>query len=86
MKSAKYFTASWCGPCQQFKPVMEELKSDGLPIEIIDIDANESLARNFKVRSVPTTVIMEGDNEVERLIGAKPKQVIREKLESQDVR
>ncbi len=80
MKSAKYFTASWCGPCQQFKPIMEGLKSDGLPIEIIDIDSNEDLAREFLVRSVPTTIIMDGDEEIERFIGAKTKQLIESSL------
>tara|TARA_A100001011_G_C14068515_1_gene739220 strand:- start:267 stop:515 length:249 start_codon:yes stop_codon:yes gene_type:complete len=80
MKSAKYFTASWCGPCQQFKPIMEGLKSDGLPIEIIDIDSNEDLARKFLVRSVPTTIIMEDDKEIERFIGAKTKQLIENRL------
>ena len=80
MKSAKYFTASWCGPCQQFKQIMEGLKSDGLPIEIIDIDSNEDLARKFLVRSVPTTIIMEDDKEIERFIGAKTKQLIENRL------
>jgi thioredoxin 1 len=80
MKTAKYFTATWCGPCQQFKPIMEELKSDGLPIEIIDIDSNEDLAREFVVRSVPTTIIMDGEVEVERFIGAKTKRLIKNRL------
>ena len=80
MKSAKYFTATWCGPCQQFKPIMEGLKSDGLQIEIIDNDSNEDLARKFLVRSVPTTIIMDGDEEIERFIGAKTKQLIESSL------
>ncbi len=80
MKTAKYFTATWCGPCQQFKPVMEGLKSDGLPIEIIDIDSNEDLAREFVVRSVPTTIIMYGDKEVSRFIGGRSKAEVMKEL------
>ena len=59
---------------------MEGLKSDGLPIEIIDIDSNEDLAREFLVRSVPTTIIMDGDEEIERFTGAKTKQLIESSL------
>ena len=51
-----------------------DLKSDGLPIEIIDIDSNEDLAREFVVRSVPTTIIMDGDKEIERFVGGKNKK------------
>ena len=40
MKKAKYFTASWCGPCKSFKPIIKELIAEGLPIEIVDIDTN----------------------------------------------
>ena len=36
MKTAKYFSASWCGPCRTFKPVVNELISEGHNIEIVD--------------------------------------------------
>jgi thioredoxin 1 len=80
MKKAKYFTASWCGPCKSFKPIIKELIAEGLPIEIVDIDTNESLARKLNVRSVPTTIIFSDDSEVERFVGAKKKEFIELKL------
>ena len=57
MKTAKYFTATWCGPCKAFKPIMNEIKSEGYSVEIIDLDSNQALANQYNVRSVPTTVI-----------------------------
>jgi thiol-disulfide isomerase/thioredoxin len=33
MKTAKYFSATWCGPCQTFKPIMNEIKSEGYYVE-----------------------------------------------------
>ena len=38
MKTAKYFTATWCGPCKMFKPLAMELKEEGYSIDIIDMD------------------------------------------------
>ena len=43
MKTAKYFTATWCGPCKTFKPVVIELKEEGYSIEIIDIDEHQDI-------------------------------------------
>ena len=80
MKTAKYFSAIWCGPCKTFKPIIKELITEGHPIEIIDIDANENLARELNIRSVPTTVIFSDDVEVERFVGAKKKEFIELKL------
>ena len=40
MKTAKYFTATWCGPCKAFKPVMNEIKGEGYSIQFIDADDN----------------------------------------------
>ena len=34
----KDFSATWCGPCQTFKPIMNEIKSEGYYVEFIDID------------------------------------------------
>ena len=53
-----YFTASWCGPCQKIKPLLEKI-SDGadpskLEIYMIDIDDNDKIASEFKIRSVPS--------------------------------
>ena len=80
MKTVKYFSATWCGPCQTFKPTMKELASEGYNIEFVDVDEQGDLATEFNIRSVPTTVIMENGQEVERLIGAQTKRKMVEVL------
>ena len=80
MKTVKYFSATWCGPCQTFKPIMKEIASEGHSVQFIDIDQQEDLAQQYNVRSVPTIVIEQGGTEVNRLIGATSKQVVLENL------
>ena len=85
MRRAKYFTASWCGPCQSFKPIMEGLRADGYDIHILDIDKNESLAKQYKIASVPTTIIEEVTApssvvEIAREVGARTSQQIEDLL------
>ena len=80
MKTVKYFSATWCGPCQTFKPIMNEIANEGHPVQFIDIDQQGDLAQQYNVRSVPTVVIEQNGSEVNRLIGATTKQVILENL------
>ena len=80
MKSIKYFTATWCGPCQRFKPIMQEVANEGHSVQFIDIDSQENLARQYNVRSVPTVVVEQNGSEVNRLIGVSTKQTILENL------
>ena len=80
MKTAKYFTATWCGPCKAFKPIILELISEGYNITIHDVDENQELSSKYGVRSVPTTVIEENGVEVDRFVGALPKETVKEKL------
>ena len=53
-----YFTAKWCGPCQKIKPLIKKLSevsdSSKLEIYLIDIDENDDITSQFKIRSVPT--------------------------------
>ena len=80
MKTMKYFSAVWCGPCKAFKPVMNEIAGEGYSIEFIDVDHEQNKAEKYNVRSVPTVVIEENGIEVDRFVGSIPKQMILEKL------
>ena len=76
----KYFSATWCGPCKVFKPVMNEIAGEGYHVEFIDIDNLSDLASKYNVRSVPTVVIEEGGVEVDRIVGSVSKQQVMGKL------
>jgi len=84
MKTAKYFSATWCGPCKQFKPIMEELASEGYNIEFIDGDENPEEAMKYNIRSVPTTIILEGEafsyHETSRIVGVRTKEEMIKEL------
>ena len=80
MKTMKYFSATWCGPCKAFKPVMNEIAGEGHSVQFIDIDQSQDLTAKYNVRSVPTTVIEDNGIEVDRFVGSIPKQMVLEKL------
>ena len=63
MKKLKYFTASWCGPCRNFKPYILELIKSGENIEMVDIDANPKESKKYQIMSVPT-LIFEDDGKI----------------------
>ena len=80
MRTAKYFTATWCGPCKAFKPVMNEVLNEGHSVQILDVDENKALAQQYNVRSVPTTIIEENGAVVDTIIGVSNKTRIMEAL------
>jgi thioredoxin 1 len=80
MKTMKYFSATWCGPCKVFKPVMTEIASEGYSVEFIDVDNAQDIAQRYGIRSVPSVVIEENGIEVDRFVGAQPKHMILERL------
>ena len=80
MKTMKYFSATWCGPCKVFKPIMQEIAGEGYSVEFIDVDQEQNKAEKYGVRSVPTTVVEENGVEVSRFVGAIPKDQVVSKL------
>ena len=57
MKKILYFSAAWCGPCKNFKPIMEQVSRE-IPVEFIDVDANPQLVAEYGVRNIPTLVVV----------------------------
>ena len=79
------FYADWCGPCKVMDPIIHELSQtwgDKVKIIKIDVDKEQDKSMQFGVMSIPTYVVMKDGKEVERLIGAVPKQTLKNKIES----
>ncbi len=77
MKRILRFTASWCGPCKSLAMNLESAGLD-LPIEVVDIDVHDNLAREYGIRSVPTLVMLDENIEIKRLIGSKTINELQE--------
>ena len=81
MKTMKYFSAKWCGPCRTFRPIMEEVASEeAIIVEFIDVDNEQNKAEKYKVTAVPTIVVEENGIVIDRIIGVITKQQILERL------
>ena len=66
------FFATWCGPCQMFSPIVEQVedKYDGdLTVVKVDIDENPDIAEKYTIQSVPTTILFKNGEVVERVSG-----------------
>lgn len=74
------FTASWCGPCQALKPIVDALHEDptysSVEIVRVDLDANHDIAARFHISSVPTFVFFENGAETDRVTGFLPPQFL----------
>ena len=80
-KTVMFFTASWCAPCQTFKPIMEEIEREGHSIQFIDIDNDESeLTEKYNIQAVPTTVFEVNGKEINRFTGPKTKKEVLDRL------
>lgn len=66
------FTGSWCQPCRQLAPIMEQVKQHSIKVEEIDVDDQSDLAEQYNIRSVPTVVLTDDKGiEINRLVGVK---------------
>ena len=75
------FYADWCGPCQMLAPVVEEIAAETTAaVGKVDIDANQQLAGDYGVRSVPTLVIFADGEPVDRIVGVKQKSELLARL------
>ena len=70
------FWATWCGPCRQIAPSLEEMAAEfsgKMNIVKMDIDENPETPGQYGVRGVPTLMIFKNGDVVSTSVGAKSK-------------
>jgi thioredoxin len=85
------FWAAWCGPCRMLGPAIEAevAKREGkLALVKIDVDAEQMLAAQYGIQSIPTVTVFRDGNPVSGFIGAHPaaeiSRFLDEMLENHD--
>ena len=74
MKRFLYFSAPWCGPCRQLGPTMDQVALN-YPVRKINIDENSLLAQQYKIKNIPTVLVIDDDGDVlSSKTGAYPAQ------------
>lgn len=76
------FYADWCMPCLMMSPTIEEFaeKNKKIPVVKINIDENEDFAKKYNVMSIPCVILFKDGQEVQRVIGNVPLEVLEEKF------
>lgn len=76
------FWATWCGPCRMVSPVLDEIaeENENLVLGKINVDEQGALAAQFRIVSIPTMILMDHGEQVEKVIGYRPKEELKELL------
>ncbi len=77
--------APWCGPCRMVGPVIEELAKEmqgKIVFGKLNVDENPQTSMKHQIMSIPTLLVFRNGALVDRLIGALPKEALKQKLDA----
>ncbi len=80
--------ASWCGPCQQFAPVFDQAAQQLEPklrLAKLNTEAEQGIAGQWQIRSIPTLILFRNGKESARLSGVMSLPQLRQWLTQQGV-
>ncbi len=79
------FWAEWCPPCRMIAPLLEQLADeykDKAKIMKVNVDDEPDLATRFGITNIPTLLFFKNGSPYEKIVGAVPKQKIKDILDS----
>ena len=75
--------APWCGPCRMIGPIIEELAKEmqgKIVFGRLNVDENPRTSTKHQIMSIPTMLVFKNGELVDRVIGAMPKEVLKQRL------
>ena len=79
------FSATWCGPCKQLAPIIDELSKEyegRIAVGKCDIEEADDLTAEYGIRNVPTVIFIKNGQIVDKFVGSKSKGDVQAKFES----
>lgn len=77
------FWASWCGPCQIMGPVIDAIAGDyegKVKVLKLNVDENPATPAKYGIRGIPTLILFNKGEIVDRIVGAQPKGSVEDLL------
>jgi thioredoxin 1 len=77
--------AAWCAPCRAIAPIVDQLAKDYTGKVVfgkLNVDENPETAQRYGIMAIPTLLVMKNAEEVDRIVGALPKNQLEEKINS----
>jgi thiol-disulfide isomerase/thioredoxin len=78
------FTTSWCDPCKNMEAIIGNYlskKTSKVNFVVVDADDKSELAADFRIRSIPTTVIFKKGEICAEIVGMIPESILEQKVE-----
>lgn len=76
------FYAGWCMPCKTLANTLSKILSEFPDIQLkeVNIDDDVEQSREYKIRSIPTLVLVKDGQEIDRLVGNQSVEQLRKFL------